>query len=171
MSALLKEILDMVALPFKWIDDERAMFSFDDRLFGIFVEYMILGLPNREVTVANVSFGRVRNLKFGVNDIDTSLTNFGKPRTILSTVAEACLANHDLMKSEIISLAAADQAKNKRELVYSLAVSEIRSKVRAFRNDFTVTGKSGSRVMILAQIALTDDEKNIIKDELGLNKV
>jgi hypothetical protein len=171
MSNLLKEILDMVALPYQWLDSERAIFKFEDISYGIIVEYLELKLPTRIIHVSNVSFGLIKEKLQTADDLDTSLTKFGKLRTILSTVAEACLANSDLMKCDVIALAAAEQAREKRSIVYSFAISEIKTKVKAFRKDFTVKSKSGSLIMLLTKIDLTVEEQSYIKDQLGLNKV
>ena len=43
-NKLLKEILNMIALPFNWLDDERAIFNNGDVKYGIVVEYLTLNL-------------------------------------------------------------------------------------------------------------------------------
>ena len=174
MSALLKEILDMVALPCKWEDSERATFLADDLKYGIAIEYLMLDVSNKHLTVANVSFGRLKNKTFqNADDLDTSITNFGKPRTILSTVAEACINNEDVIKSDLICLAAADQAKEKRLNIYSLALSEIRSKVKEFSAaaDIYVKSKNGTQIIILSKAEFSEDEQREISEKLEINKL
>lgn len=172
MSNLLKEILDMVALPFKWIDEERAIFRFNGLKFGIYVEYLEIELPTRLINVANISFGIIKNTFNSANDLDTTITNFGKPRTILSTVAEACLANNILISSDIISLAAADQAKDKRMILYSLAASEIKNKLKIFRgNDIRIKTANETKAFLLSKINFSEEEQEIIKSKLNLDKI
>jgi hypothetical protein len=173
MSNLLKEILDMVALPFKWIDNERAIFRFNDAKFGIHAEYQTLKLSTRQISIVNISFGKIKSKNFqGADDLDTSLTNFGKPRTFLSTVAEACLANNEILDCDIISLAAADQVKNKRILLYSLAGSEIKNKRPEFRGkDINIKAPNGTIAFLLSKIEFTPEEQELIKQELNFDKV
>ena len=47
MSSILKEILDMVALPYKWIDDKRAIFSYQDKKYGIYIDFLDLKLKTQ----------------------------------------------------------------------------------------------------------------------------
>ena len=177
MSGLLKEILDMVALPFEWSSNERATFEFNGETFGIFVEFARLELQssNREYNVSNISFGIIdknRIKTFSPNDLNTEITNFGKPRTILSTVAEACLANKELISSDVIALAAADQAKEGRALVYSLAISEIRNKHTGFfkSNDIRLKNSEGKYFVLLSKVNFSDEEKQEVADKLGFSK-
>lgn len=177
MGKLLKEILDMVALPYEWSSDERATFEFNEKTFGIYVEFASLELESssKRYNVANISFGIIqpqRKLTFLPKDLDTEITNFGKPRTILSTVAEACLSNNELMSSDIIALAAADQAKEGRALVYSLAISEIRNKHTGFSNakDIRLTNADGKYFILLSKIAFNEEEKQEVVDKLGFSK-
>ena len=174
MSNLIKEILDMVALPYKWIDKHKALFEYDDKKYGIYVDYFHLKLSTMKTAdVANISFGIIKNDNFSVsNDLDTSITNFGKPRTILSTVAEACLSNKDVVNCDIISLASADQIKEKRTLVYSLALAEIRNKVKEFSvaKDLNIKSKNGTVITLLSKIEFTEEEQKEITKELEIDK-
>ena len=106
----------MVALQYKWIDSERAVFEFNEKKYGIFIDYQVLKL-NKSINIANISFGIIKGKFNTADDLDTSITNFGKPRTIFSTVAEACISNKEIINCDIICLAAADQSKNKRSLL------------------------------------------------------
>jgi hypothetical protein len=81
------------------------------------------------------------------------------------------LVNKQLLECHIIALAEADQAKNQRSVVYSLAVSEIKSKVKEFRRDFNVKTSNGTHVLLLAKIDLTDKEKEAVLDQLSLSKL
>ena len=182
MSVLLKELLDMEALPFKWIDTERCVFKFNDIKFGIYAEYQELDLGkiewegsdlgNKKIEIANISFGIFKTSFTNSSDLDTSITNFGKPRTILSTVAEACLGNQQIINSDIIALAASDQAKEKRFSIYQLALSEIRQKIKVFRNEnFLIQTENGTKIVLLSKVILTDEEKEFVKEKLGIDKL
>lgn len=172
MSKVLKEILNMTALPFKWIDSQRCIFNFDNKKFGIFADYQSLKLNTREISIVNISFGIFDKKFLSDNDLDTSLTNFGKPRTILSTVAEACIQNSELINNDIISLAASDQVKNKRILLYSLAGSEIKQKYPEFKQkDINIKTENGTLAFLLCRIEFTKEEQDLIKKELNLDKV
>lgn len=174
MSSILKEILDMVALPYKWIDDKRAIFSYQDKKYGIYIDFLDLKLK-KIYEVCNISFGLLRSdiEKFSENDLDTSITNFGKPRTILSTVAEACIVNQSIIKSDIICLAASDQSKSKRLNIYSLATSEIISKVPAFNrsNTFLIKTQTGSEVIIISKFKFDIEDQLEISSSLGIDKL
>jgi hypothetical protein len=173
MSGLLKEILDMVALPYKWIDEERAVFSLNDVKYGIFVDFQVLSLVYKTYNVANISFGIIKNKKFiSAADLNTSITNAGKPLTVMSTVAEACIANKQIVDVDILCLAAADQAKEKRLNLYSVALSEIKSKVKSFTtsNIIYVKTENESRVMILSKVKFSEEDKEIITKQLKIDK-
>jgi hypothetical protein len=162
----------MKALPYNWISSERCVFALDDKQFGIYIEYQELTLQDRDLEVANITFGLIKSYNFDHSSINTELTNFGKPRTILSTVAEACLANFDLMKCDVIALAAADQAKDQRIFVYSLAMAEIKQKKPEFRKkDIQVRTKNGSRLILMSKIEFTKVEQDYIIQQLDLEKL
>lgn len=172
MSRLIKEILDMVALPYEWLDDERCVFEFNGKKFGIFAEYLELKLSPNVFDIVNILFGTYEK-EFNENeDLNLDLTNFGKPRTILSTVSEACIANRKIINSDIICLAASDQVKNKRSIIYSLALSEIRTKVKEFNhaNDIELKTDDGANIVLLSKVEFSNEEKEYISKELGLTK-
>ena len=162
----------MVALPYKWLDSERAIFEFQDKKYGIFIDYQVLNLSKSKVNVANISFGIIKRQFNKADDLDTSITNFGKPRTILSTVAEACISNKEIINCDIICLAASDQAKEKRLNIYSLALSEIRSKVKKFKlaNDIDIKVPNGTILTLLSTYLFSEDDKKLIFDKLGISK-
>lgn len=163
----------MVALPYKWIDSERAIFEYENYKYGIFIEYLQLRVNRVDYNVANISFGILKSDKFTIaNDLDTSRTNFGKPRTVLSTVGEACVSNKEVLNCDIICLAAVDQIKEKRFNIYQLALIEITGKVKAFDNakTFHVKSKNGSEIIILSKIKFTEEEQKEISEKLGIDK-
>lgn len=164
----------MVALPYEWTDRHKAVFEHNDKKYGIYVDYFRLKLSTlKNADVANISFGIIKDDNFsGSNDLDTSITNFGKPRTILSTVAEACISNKDIVNCDIISLASADQVKQKRTLLYSLALAEIRNKVKEFSvaKDLSVKSKTGTIITLLSKIEFTEEEQKEIAKELEIDK-
>ncbi len=162
----------MTPLPFEWLDKKRATFQFKDHGFGIFVDFLTLSL-DKSVDVANISFGRIEGSNFNnAGDLDTSLTNLGHIRTILSTVAAACISNKQVTSSDVICLASTDQAKDKRTLIYSVALSEIRSRVIAFSSakDIKVLSPNGTKIILLSKIEFTEKDKLKIASELGNNK-
>lgn len=163
----------MVALPYEWIDKDKAIFTSDDKTYGIFVDYLELTVTGKINTIANISFGIIKGKFDNVNDLDTSITNVGKPRTILSTVSEACLANKEIINCDIISLAATDQAKEKRLNIYSLATSEIKSKIKAFNstNTIYVKTKNNTLIIILSKIAFNEEEQLEISQKLKIDKL
>ena len=182
MSILLKELLDMEALPYKWIDNERCVFKFEDIKFGIYAEYQELDFGktewegidfgNKKIDIVNISFGIFNTTFRTASDLNTSITNFGKPRTILSTVAEACLANSQIINSDIIALAASDQAKEKRFNIYQLALSEIRQKVKMFNNEtFNIQTSNGTKIALLSKVILSDSEREFVKEKIGIDKL
>jgi hypothetical protein len=168
----LKEILDMKALPFDWINENQAIFKLGSQRYGIFVEYLELQLVKRKIDIANISFGRIGDQFKEVSDLDTSLTKLGKPRTIMSTVAEACLSNNELTNCDVIALAAADQASAARIMIYSLATAEIKLKRPEYRKkDIELKTETGSRIILLAKTEFTALEVKQISQKLKLDKI
>lgn len=163
----------MVAQPYKWLSKERCIFEFENKKFGIFVSYIPIELKNgREFTVANISFSVIQNEKFNEEDLNTQLTGIGKPRTVFSTVAEACIANKKILKTDVICLAGSDNLANKRSLLYSVALAEIRSKVKEFDDALDIKAKTsnGTLITMLSKIEFTHEEKEQLKDTLMISK-
>jgi hypothetical protein len=171
---LLQEILGLTPQPYKWVSDNKCTFEFKDRKFGIYVEFQELNLSTKlKASVANISFGVLKGDSFNAeDDLDTSLTGFGSPRLIFSTVADACIKNAEIVKSDIICLAGSDESKDKRALLYSVALAEIRSRVKEFHKakDITAKTSNGTILTLLSKIKFTDEEKEEIKDELLISK-
>ena len=91
---------------------------------------------------------------------------------IFSTVAEACCNNKDIIKSDIICLAASDQVKNKRTLLYSVALGEIKIRIPEFHkaNDIKITTENGTVLTLLSKVNFNKKEKDEIKDKLLISK-
>jgi len=172
-TKLLLELLDMVPLPFKWLDNNRAVFTFEGRNFGIYVDFLSLVLKKKHASVVNVSFGIIKDKFVGADDLDTTLTNLGKIRTVLSTVAAACIANKEVALSDIVCIASADQAKDQRNIIYSIALSEIRAKVPAFSHakQILVMSNNGTKIILLSKVEFTEADKLEISNILGINKL
>ena len=170
---LLTEILDMKPVKFRWISPLKAVFSVDEVLYGILLDELQLKLPDRNLVVVNISFGVVDSESFTEHDLRTNLTNAGKPRTVLSTVSEACLNNKKVIKSDVIALAAADQATSRRTVLYSLALQEISRKVPEFANavDIQIKTINGSVISLLSKTEFRDDEVEILKRDLMIDKM
>lgn len=166
MTNLLQELLEISPLAFKWHDKTRCVFQSNEKHFGIFLEFfsLELGRDGRTVAAVNVVFGTIdeeKSKSFSVRDIDMQITNFGSPRTILSTVANACLANPTLVNCDIIALAAADNVKDKRARIYALAATEIKSKNAEFskHREIRVKNAEGQSFVLLTKLEFTEAEK------------
>jgi hypothetical protein len=165
----LNEILGMTPLQFKWIDDRTCRFSYDNLNFVIcleILEYKFLH-SGKNVNCANVSYGTVESNNGHVepDQLNKNLVNLGKPRTIISTVAKACLSNGELVSCDVIMLAASDQHAAKRSVIYNLAASEIQRVLPKFKT-YHVT-KDNSKLVILAKADFDDDQLSELADVLG----
>jgi hypothetical protein len=168
---ILEAIIDHPKLSFKWIDDQRCTFEFNERIFGIYIDYQTLF---EKYSVANVSFGVLKQKSrfFSDEEIDTKLTGDGKPKLIFSTVAHACLANKNLTGCDMIALAGADEKKEKRVILYDVLIWEIQTRFSEFksRNIFYIKTPFGIAT-ILSKFMLTPDEQKLVQDELKISKI
>lgn len=169
---LLREILNMTPLPVKWQSNTQARFVMSDETYGILLEVQELTLPSRKIDICNVSFGRLKDDKKDVSEdnLDRSLTNKGQTRTVLSTVANACVANNTVLNSDIVVLAGADQAREKRANIYLLGISELSNAIKSqFKH--TLRFKLGNaQVVALSKIDFDDEELNFITSNLDIQK-
>lgn len=165
----LNEILDMVPLPFKWIDDRTCRFTYENLNFVVCLEILEYKFLNSGTTVAcaNVSYGTVDSITGSISpdDLNKNLVNLGKPRTIISTVAKACLSNGELVNCDVIMLAASDQHASKRSLIYNLAASEIRKMLPKFK--IYHVAKNNTKLVILAKSDFTDEQLSELAEVLG----
>ena len=173
LKEILTEIVGCKPLKFKWLDEERCVFNTNKAAFGIFVEYQTLSLSTIDLSLANVSFGTIDKKFLTVEDLNTSLTNLGEPRTVFSTVAHACLANKEVVNSNLLCLAASDKARIKRALLYSLALAEIQTNSIMFknRNTIKVQTSNGTLISILSNHLFSEHEVEEIKNELKVSKI
>lgn len=169
---LLKELLDMIPLPYEWIDNIRCKFSLENKTYGIYLDDLELKLADRSLSVANISFGTFKESFKNSNDLDTSLTNNQQPRKILSTVASALSNNKTLYQYDILVLASSDQVKNKRLMLYSLAVQEIKNSNEKLKDCeiIELISSNGSKLIVLSKIKLDELEQKEILDNLGISK-
>lgn len=166
---LLKEILQLQPLPYKWLSPTQGSFEFKGLPFGIYLNEFEMTLKNRVISVVNISFGPLKNPKQPINEnnIDTSLTNLGKPRTILATVSNALVNNSQLKTNDIIVMAAAIQVE-KRINVYTIAYAEISHEFPEYRkNPFYAKLKSGSTLIALSKVEFTQEEINEIGEHIA----
>lgn len=166
---LLREILGLTPLPYKWLSPTQGSFEFEGLPFGIYLNEFNMRLKNRVVSVVNISFGPLKDPKQPIheNNIDTSMTNLGKPRTILSTVAFALIHNPNLKTNDVIVMAAAAQIE-KRINVYTIAYAEIDHEFPEYRkNPFYAKLKSGATLIALSKIEFTQEEINEIGEHIG----
>lgn len=167
---LINEILNVEPLPYRWISPTAGVFDLEGVPFGIILENYDLRLPARSVSVVNISFGVLQDTNLGVTpqNIDRTLTNFGKPRTVMATVAAACVDNHVVKQHDIIIVAASDQVKEKRIGVYTLVISELASKMPEYKFSYRAHTQSGSILVVESRVELTQDEVQFIAtDVLG----
>lgn len=157
---LLQEILDVDYLPVDWISPNIGTFNFNDHLFGIVLESININLPNRIVKVVNISFGIVIDNTKPINsdNIDRTITNFGKPRTILATVGRACVSTPFLQQHDIIIVGASDQVKNKRFGIYGLAIAEMSRHLPEYKYSYKAHTPNGTILIVESRIELTQSE-------------
>lgn len=165
---LINEILNVEPLPHRWITPTSGVFDLEGTPFGIVLESYNLQLPERAIGVVNISFGIIRdtNLDVTPQNIDRTLTNFGKPRTVMATVAAACTNNPTVKQHDIIIVAASDQVKEKRIGVYTLAISELASKMPEYEFSYRAHTPSGSILVVESRVELTQDEVQFVATEV-----
>lgn len=167
------EIIGATPLPFKWLDEERAVFKFNDIKFGIYANYQILKLDRQEYNIVNVAFGIFDKIFRNESDLNTSLTTFKRPLTIFSTVANACLANNQIINCDHICMIGQDENKEKRASLYSVAAGEIVQGNKHFksRNITFAHTQNGSLIVAISKQKLTNDEAQKLADNLGVGKI
>ena len=165
---LINEILNVEPLPYRWITATTGVFDLEGIPFGIILESYNLQLPARAVGVVNISFGVLRDTNAGVtaHNIDRTLTNFGKPRTVMATVATACIDSPTVKQHDIIIVAASDQVKQKRIGVYTLAISELASKMPEYKFSYRAHTPTGSILVVESRVELTQDEVQFVATEV-----
>jgi hypothetical protein len=168
----IKKLLNMVPAPYRWLDDERCVFACGETRYGIFATVMQLETTEHRYTIANISFGVIGPQFESENDLDTTLTGTGLQRTVFSTVADACINNKTIVGCDILCLGAADEVKDKRSLLYSLATSEIQQKVKQFSraNSLRVVTSNGTYIAILSKVQLSPEEQEFVMDKLNVVK-
>jgi len=166
----------MKPLPFRWQNSEHATFDFKESTYGILISYLTLEIvdSHRPINVANIAFGVLKSNSFKTeDDLDLNLTGGNMQRTVFSTVAAACLSNKSVVDSDVICLGSSDKVKDKRSLLYSLALSEIKNKEKSFasRNDIRVKTSNGTILNLLSRIEFSAEQKEEVAEKLGLTKV
>ena len=162
----LDEILNLQPLPYKWISPMVGTFEFNDKLFGIVIEPQQFRLPGKVIIMANIVFGIVIDINqpISVDNLDITITNFGRPRTVMATVAEACIHNSSLLQFDMILVGATSEI-DKREGVYILAVNEIGRKLPQYSQTYRITTPMGARIIILSKMIITPEEESFIGNE------
>lgn len=167
------EILGAKPLSFKWLDENRAVFTFNDQKFGIYADLMRLELNKNIYDICNISFGTFDKTFKTSDDLSTSLTRFKNPLTIFSTVAKACLSNKEIIECDHICLIGADEDKEKRSSLYSVAAHEIITQVESFNRHnllFAYTSK-GSLIVSISKQKLTPEEQQELGEKLKIGKL
>jgi hypothetical protein len=173
LRELLREIVGADPYPFEWLDKNRCVFNTTKTSIGIFVDFFELEIASRTLEIANISFGTFHEVFITTEDLDTQLTNTGEPRTVFSTVAHACIANKEIVESDLLCLAASDEHRQRRSILYSLALAEIQSNTQKFKhhNRFKIETLNGSIISILSNHHFSDEEKDEIRDKLKIEKL
>jgi len=168
----IKKLLNMEPLPFKWLDEARAIFASGDTVLGIVAELLTIELSGSSYSVANVSFGIIHDTFENPEDLDLTLTGKGLARTIFSTVGAACLANTAVTGSDIICLGASDKVKERRDILYSMALTELQPKLKKFdrANNIRAITDNGTFINILSAVKFSAEDQELIADKLGIIK-
>jgi hypothetical protein len=170
----LDEILDSKPAPFKWLSDEICEFELDGQSYGIAIEfvYLVLETLPSQLNCANVSFGIVENGFSSADDLDTSLTGANRQFAVFNTVAQACIANNQVMSSDVIVLGGADEVADKRSALYSLLWSKLSSKLDKRYEDFNRFNikMNGHSLFIVSQHRFSDEEKEELATKLNFSK-
>lgn len=164
---LLQEIINAPPLPYKWISNNTGSFEFNEKLFGIVLEHIIIELPKRKISVVNISFGVVIDptKPISASNIDRKLTGFGKPRTIMSTVADACIHNPYIKQHDIFIVAASEQV-SQRIGMYTLALSELATNLPEYKFSYRAHTPNGTTLVVESKIELSQEEVEYIGQEL-----
>lgn len=165
---LLCEILNIEYLPVEWIQPDVGEFFVDDVKYGIIFENLNIRLPTRTVIVVNISFGNIidNNQPISSSNINRGIKHTGKPRTVLSTVGNACAHNSYIKNFDMIVVAASDQVKEKRIGIYTLALSELLTLLPEYQYDYTAKTPNGSLLAIQSRVQLTQQETNYIGKQI-----
>jgi hypothetical protein len=155
----LDEILQLVHLPYKWLNDHTATFEFNDKLFGIVLDTDQIELPTRELSFVNILFGIVIDPSKPITheNISTEITGFGKARTVMTTVGYACKDNNIIRNYDIMVVAAADQLKQKRIGMYCMAIFELSRYFKEHCYSYRAHPK-GAILVVQSKVELTQDE-------------
>jgi hypothetical protein len=169
---ILQEILGLQPYPFKIEVDGATFTDSASNKIGVVFEDNELTLPDRTLSVVNVSFGilKTHQKNIAVN-LDTSLTNAGDARKIFSTVGAIVEANNLLKNADIVVLAGADAFKERRAKIYMIAFLEIRDKkLQRFYKAEQIRTSNGTIALVAQSVELTDEERKFIADNLQLSK-
>lgn len=170
---LLRELIEIEPVPYKWLSNTIAEFNIDNEFYGICVEVIPIASSKRAYKFANISFGPVINIRESISpsNISRALTGKGKPRAVISTVADACIHNRILMACDVLVLAGADQAALRRSNIYLLAYTEISYKIPQFKHIYRpeiLNKKTGikSLLVCISKVKISPEESKIILDQL-----
>lgn len=169
LLALNEAVLNEKPLPFNWLDDRRCTFEHKGLKYGIIVTYHHLIAPPTNPTAAVIGFGVQTGPSFkDVADLDGGLTGKGWVKTILSTVADACLANKKVTSRVMIAAIAADHRKIR---LYKKSLDEIKVKLPEFRA-FSFDGpmENGNTLIVISRVAFSNPEKIKLAANVQLKK-
>lgn len=171
---ILREILGLQPLDFKWLTPNvRATFNDGKRTIGVLIDELSLDLPSRTLSLVNVSFGTIDGKTFqSEDDLDTSLTGTGAARTVFATVAAICKASKTLQDADLICLGGADEHRERRAVLYSIAWSEVKQHLPKFQDvkPQRITTATGAILLVLSSVQLDLEERNIVLNSLNLVK-
>lgn len=164
----LEEIVNATPLVYKWISRDVASFEMDEALYGIILESNSIQLPERTISIVNITFGQVidTNKKISSTNINRSLTGAGKPRTVMSTVAKACLENDFIKQHDMFVVAASDQVKEKRIGIYGLVLTLLSNYLKEYKYSYRAHTPNNSILVVDSKIKLTQDEVEFIGTQI-----
>lgn len=164
---MLTEIINVPPLPYRWVSSEVGTFEYAERPFGIVLESFNLVLQHRQVSVVNISFGVIVDptQPITASNIDRKLTGFGKPRTIMSTVAEACVNNPHVKSHDMFIVAASEQV-TQRVGLYTLALSDLSTRLPEYKFSYRAHTPTNATLVIQSKVELTQEEIEYVGTEV-----
>lgn len=172
IMTMLREILDMIPLPVKWISSTQAIFLMDNVKYGILLDVQTLTLPSRNIDICNIVFGVLidPNKSVTEDNLDRSLTNKNRPRTVLSTVAKACEKSTIVLDTDVVILAGADQQNEKRANIYLVGVTELGNILKSFKHTFRFKMGKNAQIVAISKILFSDEEVKFMSEHLTIQK-
>ncbi len=173
MSVLIKEIAGLEPYNFISCGDTAEFTDAKDNRIGVIFEFIDLNLPDRVIEVCNVAFGVLNpEESITMKTINQSLTGANDLRKVISTVGEIVVSNTRAQATDVIVLAGADDAKERRQQIYAIAALDILNKMPRFKrpNKFKIANGDGAVGIFSPALDLTPEEIEFIGTNLSVTK-